>query len=237
MKVVILCGGFGTRLREQMGLLPKPLVEVGGRPILWHVMQIYAAAGFTDFLLCLGFGGSLIEEHLLRNPADFPTDWRIEFSDTGVETQTGGRIKRIERFLGEEPFFVTYADGVADLDLRQLLAFHRRHGRIGTMTVVNPVSQFGEVVADEEGRVRQFSEKPRLNRWVNGGFFVFNPPFLGYLTEKSVLEKQPLESVARDDQLYAFRHNGFWCCMDTYKDTLLLNDLCKDGVPPWIRRA
>lgn len=215
--------------------MPKPLVEIGGRPILWHVMRIYADQGFKEFILCLGFGGPSIEARLREGPPDFPPDWRIEFLDTGLETQTGGRIKRMEPLVREEAFFVTYADGVADINLKDLLAFHLRHGRIGTMTVVNPASPFGEVVMGQDGRVTRFSEKPKLNRWINGGFFVFSRSFFKYLGEDDVLERGPLESLAHEGQLYGFRHDAFWCCMDTYKDALTLNELCREGSSPWLK--
>ena len=219
-----------------MGLLPKPLVEVGGRPILWHVMQRYASYGFREFILCLGFGGATIRDYLHSNSSGLPKDWVIECAQTGLHTHTGGRIKRVELLVKEDLFFATYADGVADIDLERLLKFHRTHGRIGTMTTVNPVSQFGEVILQEDGRVTQFVEKPKLNRWINGGFFIFQRDFFRYLQENSVLEKEPLERLAQEGQLYSFKHTGFWCCMDTYKDTVTLNELCRKGPPPWVRK-
>jgi len=218
-----------------MGLLPKPLVEVGNRPILWHVMQRYALYGFTDFILCLGFGGTAIRRHIRNNRNTFPRQWRIECVDTGLHTQTGGRIKRIQSRIREALFFATYADGVSDIDIQHLLESHRRRGRIGTMTAVHPASQFGEAILDSNGLITRFVEKPKLHRWVNGGFFVFDRRFFRYLREDSVLEKEPLESLAHEHQLTAFRHTGFWCCMDTYKDTLTLNSLCKGGSAPWLR--
>ncbi len=235
MKVVILCGGFGTRLRESMGLLPKPLVEIGGKPILRHVMEGYARHGFKQFVLCLGFGADAIQHYLQDHQEQIPSDWNIQCAETGLNTNTGGRIKRVESLLqGEETFLATYADGVSNIDIPRLVEFHRAHGRLGTLTVVNPISQFGEVLTDEQGLVTRFVEKPRLERWINGGFFVFNRGFFRYLGENSVLEKEPLESLARDRELYAYRHPGFWCCMDTYKDTMTLNELCKEGNPPWV---
>ena len=236
MQTVILCGGLGTRLREQMGLLPKPLVEISGRPILWHVMRIYAQQGFTEFVLCLGFGGAAIKEHIRKHPSDFPPHWNIQCVDTGLKTNTGGRIKRVESFVKENPFFATYADGVADIDLARLLSFHQAHGRIGTMTTVHPLSPFGEVILKKDGRATRFVEKPRFDRWINGGFFVFDRKVFRCLPKNSVLEKGPLESLARNRQLYAYQHTGFWCCMDTYKDTLRLNELCRGRVPPWMRK-
>ncbi len=233
MQVAILCGGLGTRLRADAQSLPKPLVEIGGHPILWHVMQGYARCGFTDFLLCLGFGREAIEAYV-RRPGAVPASWHIECVDTGLDTNTGGRLKRLESRLRDATFCATYADGVANLDIRTLVAFHAQHGRIGTVTLVNPPSQFGEVVVGEDERVTAFQEKPRLPRWINGGFFVFQREIFRYLDDQAVLEREPLEALVRDRQLCGFTHTGFWCCMDTYKDTLALNELCRSGTPPWM---
>lgn len=233
MKVVILCGGFGTRLRESMGLMPKPLVEIGGKPILRHVMEGYARCGFKEFILCLGFGGDAIRRYFQNSGNPPASDWVVHCQETGLDTPTGGRLKRIEPLIEEETFLATYADGVSNVPIPLLLEFHKKHGRIGTLTAVNPVSPFGEVAMESDGRVTRFVEKPRLQRWINGGFFVFNRAFFRYLRGHSVLEKEPLESLARDRQLYAYPHAGFWCCMDTYKDTVTLNELCAAGTPPW----
>lgn len=231
--VVILCGGRGTRLQEHTHSIPKPLVEVGGRPILWHVMQIYACQGFRRFVLCLGYKGELIEEFVQESDGDWPRGTEVICADTGEETQTGGRIKRVAEHVQGSTFCATYSDGVADVDLRDLLAFHTGHRALATMTVVRPTLQFGVTELDGDGRVVGFQEKPRAERWINGGFFCFEPAALDYLTESSVLEREPLEGLAADDQLRAFRHTGFWDCMDTYKDTLVLNDLWASGSPPW----
>jgi glucose-1-phosphate cytidylyltransferase len=231
--VVILCGGRGTRLQEQTHAIPKPLVEVGGRPILWHVMQIYACQGFRRFILCLGYKGELIEEFVRESQDDWPRETEVICADTGGETQTGGRIKRVAEHVQGSTFCATYSDGVADVDLRDLLAFHAGHGALATMTVVRPTLQFGIAELDGDGRVLGFHEKPRADHWINGGFFCFEPAALDYLTESSVLEREPLEGLSADDQLRAFRHTGFWDCMDTYKDTLILNDLWASGNPPW----
>jgi len=233
MKVVILCGGKGTRLSTKGEVVAKPLVEIGGMPILWHVIKGYAHYGFREFILCLGYGGEAIRAYVESRVADVSADWAIDCVDTGLDTNTGGRIKRIERMIRDHTFFVTYADGVADINILRLLEFHRGHGRIGTMTTVNPISQFGEVMMDGAGLVKEFVEKPPLHRWINGGFFVFDRGFFRYLRDDSVLEREPLESLVRDQQLYSFRHTGFWCCMDTYKDTIALNELCRNGAPPW----
>lgn len=229
--VVILCGGRGTRLQERTRSLPKPLVEIGGRPILWHVIGIYLAAGFRRFLLCTGYKGELIE----RFAADevWPPGVDVRCLETGVETPTGGRVRQAALALPGESFCATYADGVADLDLHALLAAHRAHGGLATMTVVRPQLQFGVAELDADGRVRGFREKPRAEHWVNGGFFCFEPGVLAYLEEDSVLEREPLERLAADGQLHAVRHEGFWDCMDTYKDAVLLNDLWDEGRAPW----
>jgi glucose-1-phosphate cytidylyltransferase len=232
--VVILCGGRGTRLQEHTHAIPKPLVEIGGRPILWHVMQIYACQGFRRFVLCLGYKGELIEEFVQKSEGDWPGGTEVICADTGEETETGGRIKRVAEQVQGSTFCATYSDGVADVDLRDLLTFHAGHGALATMTVVRPILQFGITELNgEDGRVVGFHEKPRADHWINGGFFCFEPAALDYLTESSVLEREPLEGLAADDQLRAFRHSGFWDCMDTYKDTLVLNDLWASGTPPW----
>jgi glucose-1-phosphate cytidylyltransferase len=228
---VILCGGRGTRLREQTQTIPKPLVEIGGRPILWHVIRIYAVQGFGRFVLCTGHKGELIERFVRDD--GLPDGLRIECVDTGEETPTGGRIARVAERLEGERFCVTYADGVADIDLAALLGFHTVHGALATMTVVQPELQFGVAELNGDGHVRGFTEKPRFEGWINGGFFCFEPGALDYIGADSVLEREPLEHLARDDQLRAFRHSGFWDCMDTYKDAVLLNDLWAEGRAPW----
>ena len=229
--VVILCGGRGTRLQERTQSIPKPLVEIGGRPIVWHVMQIYLAQGFRRFVLCTGYKGELIERFVARER--WPDGAVVECLDTGLDTPTGGRLLAAARALGEQSFCATYADGVADVDLDALLAFHRGHGELATMTVVRPELQFGVARIDADGRVRGFHEKPRAEQWVNGGFFCFEPGFAAHLAEDSVLEREPLERVAAAGELHAFRHEGFWDCMDTYKDAVLLNDLWEQGLAPW----
>ena len=229
--VAILCGGRGTRLREQAEAMPKPLVEVGGKPILWHVVQIFASQGFSRFILCLGHKGELIDEFV--RGGDWPEGIALECVDTGLETPTGGRISRIRDEVAGETFCATYADGVADIDLHRLTGFHREHGALATMTVVRPAVQFGVAELDGDGLVTGFEEKPRSEHWVNGGFFCFDPGVFDYLTESSVLEREPLEGLAADRQLRAYRHTGFWECMDTYKDALELNDVWAAGNAPW----
>jgi glucose-1-phosphate cytidylyltransferase len=229
--VVILCGGRGTRLRERTETVPKALVEIGGMPILWHVIGIYVARGFDRFLLATGYLGEAIEEFVAAR--DWPEGVSVECVDTGLDTPTGGRIARLAERLDEGTFCATYADGVADIDLESLLAFHREHGAAATITVVRPHLQWGVAELDGDGRVAGFVEKPRSERWVNGGFFCFEPGVLDYLDEGSVLEREPLARLAAEGQLRAHRHEGFWDCMDTYKDAVVLNDLWAAGEAPW----
>jgi len=233
--VVILCGGRGTRLREETHTIPKPLVEIGGRPILWHVIRIYAHQGFHRFVLCLGHKGELIEQFVAGN--GLPEGLTIDCVRTGEETPTGGRIARVRDRLGGARFCATYADGVADIDLAELLAFHRVHGGLATMTVVQPRLQFGVARLNGRDEVEGFEEKPQFEGWINGGFFCFEHGALDYIGEDSVLERDPLERLASDGQLRAYRHTGFWDCMDTYKDAVLLNDLWAAGEAPWKESA
>jgi glucose-1-phosphate cytidylyltransferase len=229
--VAILCGGAGTRLREHTQSIPKPLVEVGERPILWHVIQIYLAQGFEDFLLLTGFKAELVERFASSEP--WPAGARVRCLETGVETPTGGRLRRAADELGEGTICVTYADGVADIDLASLLSEHREHGARATMTVVRPELQFGVAELNGDGIVRGFIEKPRSDHWINGGFFCFEAEVLRELAPDSVLEREPLAALAAREQLRAFRHDGFWECMDTYKDAVLLNELWASGRAPW----
>jgi glucose-1-phosphate cytidylyltransferase len=252
-QVVILCGGRGTRLREHTEAVPKPLVEIGGMPILWHLMKIYSEHGFCDFILCLGYKGNKIKDFFMnfhrRVDGDFVLDvrdgqphvqgksyalddWRVTFVDTGLETNTGGRIKRVEPYLDGNTFFATYADGLADIDLAALLDFHRANGRIGTVTCVRPRSQFGIVTLDGD-TVTQYEEKPVMTQWVSGGFFVFNRDIFQYLGDDDILERQPIERLCAEQQLAAYRLERFWACMDTYKDTQQLNDLWDSNRAPW----
>jgi glucose-1-phosphate cytidylyltransferase len=229
--VAILCGGRGTRLRERTESIPKALVEIGGRPIVWHVIGIYAAQGFREFLLCTGYKGDQIEAW--AGAERWPAGIEVDCFDTGLETETGGRMRMAAERLGEQPFNATYADGVADLDLRALLHFHHGHDGLATVTLVRPRLQFGVAEINRDGRVHSFTEKPRLDRWANGGFFRFESGVIDYLGQESVLEREPLERLAADGQLRGYRHEGFWDCMDTYKDAELLNDLWESGAPPW----
>jgi len=255
--VVILCGGEGTRFHEESQYRPKPLAEVGGRPILYHIMQIYARHGCRRFILCLGYKGGMIKEFFLNYPTrlrDFmlragepapqflddltADDWEISFIDTGLKTQTGGRIKRIERLVDTEHFMLTYGDGLANVDIGALFAFHLAHGDVGTVTGVQSNSQFGELRIDGD-RVRAFAEKPMIPSFINGGFFVFRRTFFDYLRndEACVLEREPLALLAKDAQLRVFQHSGFWQCMDTFKDYLQLNELWSSGSAPWLANS
>ena len=227
--VAILCGGKGTRMRESGETIPKPLVEIGGRPILWHVMSIYAAQGLSRFVLLLGHGAERVE----RFAADLSEGWDVSCVHTGLDTPTGGRLWRAREHLEHSSFCATYADGLADIDLDALLAFHDRHGGATTMTVVRPRNPWGVARLGDGNRVNGFEEKPRLESWVNGGFFVMAPRALDAMGEHDVLERRPLESLAKRGELFAFRHEGFWDCMDTYKDTLVLNELWERGEAPW----
>lgn len=255
MKVAILCGGQGTRLREETEFRPKPLVEVGGRPILWHIMKHYAHHDFREFVLCLGYKGSLIKEHFLNYQAmnnDFTIDlgshreihyhgahdesgFKVTLADTGVEAMTGARITRIRRFVDGETFMVTYGDGVSDVDITRLVAFHRDHGRLATVTTVRTMSRFGIVDIGQAGVVAGFTEKPQLDGWINAGFFVFESGVFDYLedSDNCVLEREPLRQLARDGQLVAYQHPGFFYAMDTYREFKLLNEFWSSGEAPW----
>ena len=227
LPVAILCGGKGTRMREAGETLPKPLVEIGGRPILWHVMCLYATQGLADFVLLLGYGADEIRAFAAGCP------WNVTCVDTGVDTPTGGRVARAREHLEGGTFCLTYADGLADLELVRLLDFHRGHGRAATVTVVRPENPWGVANLAEDGRVEGFTEKPRLESWINGGFFVMEPRALDHIGPGDILEREPLERLAADGELHAFRHEGFWDCMDTYKDNLMLNELWERGEAPW----
>ncbi len=254
MKTVILCGGQGTRLREETEFRPKPLVEVGGKPILWHIMKLYAHYGFRDFTLCLGYRGNMIKEYFLNYEAmnnDFTIclgakahtiihgahqeqNFRVTLADTGQETMTGGRIKRIQDYIDNDLFLVTYGDGVSDVNIADLVAFHKSHGRIATITTVRPYSRFGILETDADSKVLAFSEKPRLDGWASAGFLVFDKKIFNYLDgDHCTLEREPLERLAAENQLMAYQHNGFFYAMDTYREYLHLNELWQSGKAPW----
>jgi glucose-1-phosphate cytidylyltransferase len=229
--VAILCGGRGTRLQEHTHAIPKALVEIGGKPILWHVIRIYAAQGFRRFLLLTGYLGDQVEE--FARAEEWPEPIEVDCLDTGLETCTGGRVARAADRLAEGTFCLTYADGVADIDLAAELEFHAEQETTVTMTVVRPHIQWGIAMLDEGDRITGFHEKPRLDHWVNGGFFVCEPAFLDGLGDDDVLERRPLERLSATGRLAGYRHDGFWDCMDTYKDATVLNDLWDSGDAPW----
>lgn len=255
MKVVIMCGGKGTRLREETAIKPKPMVEIGGRPVLWHIMSIYARFGFTDFILPLGYKGEVIKqyfydykmrnsdftvdlktgEHSIHPSPDAVEDWRVTLCDTGQETLKGGRLKRVARHIDSERFMLTYGDGVADIDLHKLLAFHTASGCIGTFSGVRMPSRFGTVRTDASGKILSWEEKPVLHEFINCGFFVFERTFLDYLDEDENcdLEKEPLQRLAAEGQLAMYPHPGQWQCMDTLRDSIKLNELWNTGQAFW----
>ncbi len=254
MQTVILCGGYGTRLREETEFRPKPMVEIGGRPILWHIMKSYACSGYRDFVLCLGYRGNVIKEYFLNYEAmnnDFTVylgrqnqityhgahdeqDFCVTLADTGQDTMTGGRIKRIEKYIDDSLFMVTYGDGVSDINIQALVDFHRSHGRIATISTVRPLSRYGILDLGSDGLVRRFEEKPVSEGWANAGFFVFDRRVFDYLPDdECVLEREPLEQLARSGQLMAYRHTGFFFSMDTYREYKYLNELWNMGQAPW----
>lgn len=252
MKAVLLAGGLGTRLREETEYRPKPMVDVGGRPILWHIMKAFSHFDVRDFVVAIGYRGDVIKDYFLNYEArsnDFTVhlgdrtrleyhgahdeDWSVTVVDTGATTMTGGRVKRVQRFIGDERCIVTYGDGLADVDIGALLAFHEAHGRLATVTTVRPLSRFGVMDLEPDGTVRRFREKPLTEDYVNAGFFVFEPQVFGYLTDDCVLEREPLEALAAHGQLVAYRHHGFWQPMDTYREFTMLNEMWDAGDAPW----
>jgi glucose-1-phosphate cytidylyltransferase len=252
MKVVILAGGLGTRLQEETSTRPKPMVEVGGRPMLWHIMHLYATHGLKEFVLALGYKAEMVRSYFLDYHAvsrdvtvrltdgnavthgDAQEDWTLHLIDTGLETQTGGRLRRLKPWIGNEPFCLTYGDGVSDVDIGKLIAFHKKHGKLATVTAVRPPARFGALELEGE-QVRAFAEKNHTSEgWINGGFFVLEPKVLDYIAGDDTLwEKEPLERLATEGQLDAFKHEGFWQPMDTLRDLRLLESLWASGKPPW----
>ena len=253
MKAVLLAGGLGTRMREETEFRPKPMVEVGGRPVLWHIMKVLGQQGITDFVICAGYKSEYIKNYFYNYGAsnlDFTVrlgdqsttvfhgshdefDWTVTVADTGEATHTGGRIKLIEKYVAGESFLATYGDGIADIDLSALTAFHKSHGKTATMTVTQPTSRFGVVEIEDSGLVKQFREKPKVNDWINMGYFVFEPGIFSYLDLESVLEEEPLRKLASEGEVGAHKHSGFWQPMDTYRESLLLNNMWDTGQAPW----
>lgn len=253
MKAVILAGGLGTRLSEETQVRPKPMVEIGGKPLLWHIMKCYAAHGITDFIVCCGYKGYLIKEYfanyflhnsdvtfeLAKNKIEvhqqFSESWRVTVIDTGEDTMTGGRLKRVAGYLdAEEAFCFTYGDGVSDVDIKALIAFHKLHGRLATLTAVQPPGRFGALELEGQ-RITRFHEKPRGDgNWINGGFFVLSPKVIDRIAgDATVWEKEPMDSLARSGEFAAYRHTGYWQSMDTLRDRSLLNELWATGSAPW----
>lgn len=252
MKVAILAGGLGSRLAEETSIRPKPMVEIGGRPILWHIMKIYAAQGYTEFVIAVGYKGEVIKRwfaeqvelsgdlhiDMCNNRIDVANGeyehWVVDVVDTGAETQTGGRIKRLQPWLGDSRFMLTWGDGVSNIDLEALLEFHLKHGRHATLTAVRPPARYGHLVCDGD-RITEFSEKPQIGEgWINGAFFVLEPDIFNYIDcDETVWEREPLEGLAKDGQLMAYRHTGFWQCMDTLREKYLLESTWQRGNAPW----
>jgi glucose-1-phosphate cytidylyltransferase len=255
MKVVILAGGFGTRLGEYTDAIPKPMVTIGGKPIIWHIMKTYAAFGYCEFILALGYKSYVIKDYFLnyrslnsdltvdletgevQSIQSIDVNWKVSLVDTGDATKTGGRLKRLKSLLGNETFMLTYGDGLANIDLAQLQAFHDSHEKLVTVTSVRPSARFGELELDGD-RVTSFVEKPQLDKgWINGGFFVIEPEFIDLIdSDQTMLEREPLESAAKSDQLMSFRHHGFWQCMDTKRDRDLLESMWNNGCATWAEK-
>jgi glucose-1-phosphate cytidylyltransferase len=253
MKVLILAGGFGSRLSEETDVRPKPMAEIGGKPILWHIMKIYSHYGFNDFVVLLGYKGYQIKEYffnyylhqsnvtidLRTNKMDVHASstepWKITLLETGINTMTGGRIKRAKDFIGNDPFLLTYGDGVSNIDILKTIQFHKEHGKLITMTSVQPEGRFGALVLDNADRVTSFMEKPKGdNSWINGGFFVCQPEVLNYIEgDDTIFEREPLERMAQEGQLFTYKHAGFWKCMDTLRDKIQLNQLWNEESPKW----
>jgi len=255
MKVVIFAGGLGTRIAEETDSRPKPMVEIGGKPILWHIMKIYSHYGFNEFIICLGYKGFLIKEYFMHyylhnsditielgsNKLDIhytnAESFKVTLVDTGLSTKTAGRLKRIRQYIGEEDFMLTYGDGVADIDLKQLLKFHYNHGKIATVTSVQPEARFGGMELAQDGTVINFKEKPKGDgKWINGGFFVLKPKvfeYLNYDVDNVMWEDNPMENLSKSKELIAYRHNGFWKCMDAMRDKIEMESLWQNNQAKW----
>jgi glucose-1-phosphate cytidylyltransferase len=255
MKILLLAGGYGSRLGEETEIRPKPMVEIGGKPILWHIMKIYSYYGFNDFVVLLGYKGYYIKEYFANyfiHQSDVTIDtktgkvevhnnlsepWKVTLLDTGLDSMTGGRIKRAQNFIGSEPFMLTYGDGVADIDINKLISFHKSHGRAMTMTSAQPEGRFGALEIEDGNKVTDFFEKPKGDgdNWVNAGFFVCEPKVFDYITtgDDTVFEQDPLKNLAKDGELFTYKHNGFWQPMDTLRDKILLQNLWETKKAPW----
>lgn len=254
MKVVILAGGYGTRISEESQFKPKPMIEIGSMPVLWHIMKLYSSYGFNEFVICAGYKQHVIKEwfadyflHTSDITFDFTQDdkiiihnkraekWKVTVVDTGLDTMTGGRLKRVKNFIGDEPFFMTYGDGVADVNIKDLLDFHKNHGRLATMTAVKPDSRFGVLDISENNQINAFREKSQVDSgYINAGFMVLDPKVLDYVKDDTIMfEREPLETLAKNNQLMCYKHNGFWQCMDTLRDKQKLEKLWAENTAPW----
>jgi len=253
MKVVILAGGFGTRLSEETDIKPKPMIEIGEKPILWHIIKIYSYYGFNDFIICLGYKGYIIKEYFSNyflHQSDVTMDleknsmeihqskaepWKITLVDTGLNTMTGGRIKRVQKYINDETFMLTYGDGVGSINISELFEFHKKHNKFATVTAVQPSGRFGALNLDNQANVLAFQEKPKGdNAWINGGFFVLEPQIFNYIEgDETLWERKPVENLSKDGELIAYRHLGFWHAMDTLRDKNYLEQLWKSGQAPW----
>lgn len=257
IKVVIFAGGLGTRLSEETDIRPKPMVEIGGKPIIWHIMKIYSSYGFNDFVVCLGYRGYLIKEYFANyflHQSDVTIDisknvlevhnnycepWKVTLVDTGLNTMTGARLKKVKQYLGEKTFMLTYGDGVSDVDIDKLMSFHKTHGKLATVTAVQPEGKFGALNIGKNSDVLGFKEKPKGdNTWVNGGFFVLEPKVFDYIDDGEHIswEQDPMKRLTKDGQLIAYKHTGFWKCMDTLNDKNRLNAICESGNIPWLKK-
>lgn len=253
MKVVLLAGGYGTRISEESDKKPKPMIEIGGKPILWHIMKLYSSYGFNDFVICLGYKGYVIKEYFANyflHMSDVTIDmsdnsmtvhnqtaepWKVTLVDTGLNTMTGGRLKRVQQYIGNEQFMMTYGDGVSNVDIESLLKFHNKHGKIGTMTAVQPAGRFGALELDKSDKVLAFKEKPKGDgSWINGGFFVFNHEIFDYIDgDDTIFERKPLESISNKGELFVFKHDGFWQPMDTLREKNMLENLWESKKAAW----
>jgi glucose-1-phosphate cytidylyltransferase len=254
MKVLILAGGMGTRLAEETNIIPKPMVEIGGHPILWHIMKIYSRYGYNDFIILLGYKGYIIKEYfanyfLHRSDVTFDLEknqmtiheqhcepWKVTLIETGLNTMTGGRVLRAKKYVGNEPFMLTYGDGVSDVNIKELVEFHKAHGKIATMTSVQPEGRFGALVSKSDGEITSFMEKPAGDgAWINAGFFVLQPEVFDYIKEgdATIFERAPLEQLAKDGELYTYKHTNFWKCMDTLRDKQQLQEMWENGTAQW----